>query len=65
MADPVPSLLADITVVIRAEVRFGAGRTIQIGRQVTASSDEKREDVRNTVTIAVRQVNDEIKDSIR
>lgn len=65
MSDPVPSLLADITVSIRAEVRLGAGRTIHIGRQVTASSDEKREDVRNTVTLAIRQVNEEIKDSIR
>lgn len=65
MAEPVPHLLADITVVIRAEVRLGAGRTIHIGRRVTASSDERREEVRDTVTVAVRQINEEIKDSIR
>ena len=59
------SAIADITVNIRAEVRFGAGRTMHFGRQVTASLRESREEVRQTVTVAVRQLNEEIKEAIR
>jgi ElaB/YqjD/DUF883 family membrane-anchored ribosome-binding protein len=59
------SALADITINIRAEVQHGAGRVQHVGRQVTAKADEKAEEVRNTITMALRQINDEVKELIR
>ena len=59
------SATADITVDIRAEIRFGAGKAQHVGRRVTANSADPAEDVRNTITLALRQVNDEVRGLIR
>lgn len=56
---------AAITIKIRATVQVGSGRVDYAGRQVTARADEPAETVRNAVTAALREVNDELKGLIR
>lgn len=54
-----------IVITIRAEVSVKAGKPVTTGRRVTARDDEPEADVRNAVTLALREINDEIREALQ
>lgn len=54
-----------IVITIRAEVSVKAGKPLTTGRRVTAREDEPETEVRNAVTLALREVNDDIREMLK
>ena len=56
---------AAVTIKISALVQVGSGREEHIGRRVTAKAGEPVEDLRDALTLALRQVNEEIRELLQ
>lgn len=53
---------AGVTIKVSAVVQVGSGREEHVGRQVTAKASEPVEDLRSALTLALRQINEEIRE---
>lgn len=50
-----------VTITIRAVVQVNAGREQEVARRVTSEPDDGPEDLAKTITLALRQINEEVK----